>query len=69
MGFTPTQQQKSLLTQRDWTHMLLIFSSVPALPHYSWGEMLTLSFIDQVNPNLWHSSFSAKTTGVPSWDR
>ena len=40
--------------------------SVPALPHYSWGEMLTLSFIDQViqKPNLWHSSFSAKTIRV-----
>jgi len=28
--------------------------------------MLTLSFIDQTMSNLWHSSLSAETTGVPN---
>lgn len=38
--------------------------SVPALPHYSWGGVLPLSFIVQPKANLWHSSLSAQTTGV-----
>jgi len=38
--------------------------SVPALPHYSWGGVLTLSFIVPPKANLWHSSLSAQATGV-----
>jgi len=38
--------------------------SVPALPHYSWGGVLPLSFIVRHKANLWHSSLSAQATGV-----